>query len=222
MGLFASWATNFLWALLQHWLTLLEGSCMTVALALLDKFGKGKVALLKSWISSHYGVVLLAFMLFGCFQAWLDQYTSAEGRSAECSRLQGQLTEKRELSQSLERELSAARGELSVLRAAQNPSHAPLAAKPTMDPDSFYQAGRIVATVSGAVQDFPRSQIAFQAIRPNAYLDGAREVEYRDWVLDCKDGGRELPSAKLPPGTMSGMTIVPAAIGWVCSIVRKR
>jgi hypothetical protein len=46
---------------------------MTVLLALLDKYGKNKLEWVRSWTATHYGAVLLAFALFACFQAWLDQ-----------------------------------------------------------------------------------------------------------------------------------------------------
>lgn len=42
-----------------------------------------KLGQLALWISQHYGTVLLAFAFFACFQAWIDQRASVEGRDKE-------------------------------------------------------------------------------------------------------------------------------------------
>jgi hypothetical protein len=92
---------------------------------------------------------------------------------------------------------------------------------PTLDPDSFYQFGNVVATVDGAVPDLPNGKITFGRIRPNETLNPDKDVQYREWTLRCIDGGRPLPSARMPPGMSAGRVFPGSAIGWSCSIVGK-
>lgn len=90
------------------------------------------------------------------------------------------------------------------------------------DPDSFYQLGKIVATVSGAQPDMPNSRIIFAKILETENANPSRDFEYRNWLLRCVDGGRNLPSPEPPPGVVAAHIIGPAAFGWSCSIVGQR
>jgi hypothetical protein len=101
------------------------------------------------------------------------------------------------------------------------PIRTPALIVPALDPDSFYQFGKVVATVDGAVEDLPNSKIHFRVVRPNAILNPDKDVQYREWTLRCVDGGKKLPSARMPEGTFAGTVIPGAAVGWSCSIVGK-
>jgi hypothetical protein len=98
---------------------------------------------------------------------------------------------------------------------------APAVEMPVLDPDSFYQFGKVVATVDGAVPDLPSGKITFRVIRPNETLNPDKDVQYREWTLRCIDGGRPLPSARMPAGTAAGRVFPGSAIGWSCSIIGK-
>jgi hypothetical protein len=99
-----------------------------------------------------------------------------------------------------------------------------LAQAPTenRDPDSFYQFGKVVATVSGAQPDMPNSRIIFAKILESENANPSRDFEYRDWLLRCVDGGRNLPSPEPPPDVVAGHILGPAAFGWSCTIVGPR
>jgi hypothetical protein len=86
---------------------------------------------------------------------------------------------------------------------------------PVRDPDSFYQLDRVVATVSGAVEDLAHDVIRFEFARSTAALNSSREVEYRDFILQCSG----MPS--LPPGVIVG-TYSGVVAGLSCDILRKR
>jgi hypothetical protein len=64
----------------HHWFSLLEGCVATVLLGLFEKFIK---PIPKLW----YVIILMLFVCFASFQAWQDEYTSAQGRLLENVRL---------------------------------------------------------------------------------------------------------------------------------------
>jgi hypothetical protein len=79
----------FLQDVWRHWVAIMEGSVATVLLGVYQSFILKK-PISKAW----YAVVLNGFLLFACFQAWEEQYTSRLGREAdlrESGRIQGVL-----------------------------------------------------------------------------------------------------------------------------------
>jgi hypothetical protein len=101
-------------------------------------------------------------------------------------------------------------------------THQPTVTPEIRSPDLFYQLAQAVASVNGAVPNFPEGKITFGSIQPNDKLDPSMNVEYREYILYCEDAGRELPSARLPPGTFASNVLVGPALGWSCEIVGKR
>lgn len=90
IGTFGDNALLFLLSLLSHWLDFLKGSAVVVVWGLIEKFSKRQIHV--KW----YAIFLTVLAFFSCFQAWLDQHTSAEGRLVENAKLRGELEEKRQ------------------------------------------------------------------------------------------------------------------------------
>jgi hypothetical protein len=90
------------------------------------------------------------------------------------------------------------------------------------DADTFYQLGKKVATVSGANPDWPRSKISFSKILEEPIANPSHHFEYRNLILDCVDGGKELPFPGPPPGTVAGTVMPTLIVEWTCKIVKER
>ena len=82
MSEFSDSARTFLVSLFSHWLDFLKGSGILVALGLFERF-----VLKRELHFKWYAVFLVALAFFSCFQAWLDQHSSAEARLSEVIRL---------------------------------------------------------------------------------------------------------------------------------------
>jgi hypothetical protein len=67
---------SFLLSVLQHWVSLLAGCGATVVLELFRRYWLKREISLK-W----HSILLLLFVLFACYQAWLHEHSSAEGRA---------------------------------------------------------------------------------------------------------------------------------------------
>jgi len=95
---------------------------------------------------------------------------------------------------------------------------------PTPDHDSFYQFGKIVATVSGAHEHRAEGFIAFDVIRQSSQANPKKSFAYRDLSLDCSHDvdGKELPPNVPPPGIFAGTTMDRPVLGWTCAIVGER
>jgi hypothetical protein len=78
------------------------------------------------------------------------------------------------------------------------------------NPDGLYQLGEEVATTVQANIDIGNRLITFQEIRNAGKLDAKKEIEYRDFVLQCA----ELPPS---PGTFSSVSN-----GARCTILHRR
>lgn len=57
----------FLWAVKDHWITLMSGGFITVALALYERWSRASVP---TWI---YVAILVFFALWACYLAWRDE-----------------------------------------------------------------------------------------------------------------------------------------------------
>lgn len=79
---------SFLLSMIQHWLTLLAGCGATVLLDLLRRYWLKREISLK-W----YSIILLGFVVFACYQAWLDQSKSLQVRIKDVERLRQDKTQ---------------------------------------------------------------------------------------------------------------------------------
>jgi|SRR5215831_3596195 len=87
---------------------------------------------------------------------------------------------------------------------------------PPRNPDGLYQLGEQVATVDGASIDRGNSLVVFQFVRSAGKLDPSKEVEFRDFVLQCVG----LPLAA-PTNAKSGFTSTVSG-GAQCKIIPRR
>jgi hypothetical protein len=105
--------------------------------------------------------------------------------------------------------LAAGIAAVTLKRSAQPPSTA-------RDPDGLYQLGMEVGTAVGATIDTAHSSVTFQGIKSVGKLDPAKDVEYRDFVLQCNGLASEAPVGRIP-----GL-VVSVAGGVQCQIIRQR
>ena len=118
---------SFIFSVASHWIGLLAGCAVTVLLGLLEKY------VLKHPISLRvYSVILGSLLFFACYQAWLDQFTSAAGRLKTNLELQQRLSEvgvsppeTKEGSDSLRRRTVRLVDEIEAFRNDRNSHHPP-------------------------------------------------------------------------------------------------
>jgi len=144
-------ALLFVRAIGEHMVTLLAGCGATVALDLFRRY-----YLKKDFPDKWYAWILVGFLSFAIFQAWAEQFTSAEWRgnklfelSERVARLDSEVTQKTTTIEGL-------RGQIMSQQDANS--------------QCLLQLGKATIPVSPQVKTFPLSHIQRQGVPQMEYL----------------------------------------------------
>lgn len=172
-----------------------------------------------AWADNYFSVdwrrrifiwAAIGAFLWANFRAFDDAQSRAIQMAGERNAAISQRDAANSLAADRQREIDRLNLRIAALE-AQRPAQ-PIA--PPRNPDGLYQLDIEVGTVGPAYIDLGHSTVTFQGVRSLGNLDPTKEVEFRDFVLQC-DG---LPMA---PRGFSG-SVSSVSTGARCDIVRRR